>query len=146
MYSYITFACCFSQILTYYFNASGTKGGTPAIKAMLDYLRNSCESNVINNDIRKLHHYVSQVKLQPEVRDEYMHLDELIAWHRRDEHNDTIIENTVNNILDLLSDYGEIPETLKKQITDQKDISTLQQWLKLAARSASIEEFRQKIL
>lgn len=133
-------------LVFYYFNASGTKGGTPAIKAMLNYLRNSCESNVINNDIKKLHQYVSQVKLQPEVRDEYMHLDELIAWHRRDEHNDTIVETTVNNILDLLSDYGEIPEDLKEHITDQKDISVLRHWHKLAARSASIEEFRQKIL
>ena len=75
-----------------------------------------------------------------------MHLDELIAWHRRDEHNDTIVETTVNNILDLLSDYGEIPEDLKEHITDQKDISVLRHWHKLAARSASIEEFRQKIL
>lgn len=129
-------------LVFYYFNASGTKGGTPAIKAMLNYLRNSCESNVINNDIRKLHQYVSQVKLQPEVRDEYMHLDELIAWHRRDEGRDTTIEN----IFDLLSDYGEIPEDLKEHITDQKDISVLRHWHKLAARSASIEEFRQKIL
>lgn len=133
-------------LVFYYFNASGSKGGTPAIKAMLNYLQNRCESNVINNDIRKLHQYVSQVKLQPEVRDEYMHLDELIAWHRKDEHNDTIIENTVNCIFDLLSDYGEIPEDLKKQITDQKDISVLRHWHELAARSASIEEFRQKIL
>lgn len=84
-------------LVFYYFNASGTKGGTPAIKAMLNYLQNSCESNVIN-------------------------------------------------ILDLLSDYGEIPEDLKEQITDQKDISVLRHWHKLAARSASIEEFRQKIL
>ena len=98
------------------------------------------------NDIRKLHQYVSQVKLQPEVRDEYMHLDELIAWHRRDEHNDTIIENTVNCIFDLLSDYGEIPDDLRTQITNQKDISILQQWLKFAARSGSIEEFRLQIL
>ena len=94
------------------------------------------------NDIRKLHQYVSQVKLQPEVRDEYMHLDELIAWHRRDEGRDTTIEN----IFDLLSDYGEIPDDLRTQITNQKDISILQQWLKFAARSGSIEEFRLKIL
>ena len=71
-----------------------------------------------------------------------MHLDELIAWHRRDECRD----NTIENIFDLLSDYGEIPEDLKKQIIDQKEISILRHWHKLAARSGSIEEFRQKIL
>ena len=128
-------------LVFYYFNASGTKGGTPAIKAMLNYLKNSSESNVINNDIRELHQYVTTVKLQPEVRDEYMHLDELIAWHRKDEIRDT----TISNIFDLLSDFGQTPEDLKEQINSQKDISILRQWHKLAARSDSIEDFRRKI-
>ncbi len=145
-------------LVFYYFNASGTKGGTPAIKAMLNYLKNSSESNVINNDIRELHQYVTQVKLQPEVRDEYMHLDELIAWHRKDAQkngydngfNKGFIEASkstlVNNIFDLLSDYcSEIPEDLMEQINNQKDISILRQWHKLAARSDSIEDFRRKI-
>lgn len=145
-------------LVFYYFNASGTKGGTPTIKAMLNYLKNSSESNVINNDIRELHQYVTQVKLQPEVRDEYMHLDELIAWHRKDAQKngydngfnkgftEASKSTLVNNIFDLLSDYcSEIPEDLKEQINNQKDISILRQWHKLAARSDSIEDFRRKI-
>ena len=117
---------------------------------MLNYLKNSSESNVINNDIRELHQYVTQVKLQPEVRDEYMHLDELIAWHWKDGFNDGFAEasrNTLtNNIFDLLSDYGEIPDDLREQINNQNDISILRQWNKLAARTDSIEDFRRKIL
>lgn len=145
-------------LVFYYFNASGTKGGTPAIKAMLNYLKNSSESNVINNDIRELHQYVTQVKLQPEVRDEYMHLDELIAWHRKDAQKngydngfnkgftEASKSTLVNNIFDLLSDYcSEIPEDLMEQINNQTDISILRQWLKLAARADSIEDFRRKI-
>ena len=132
-------------LVFYYFNASGTKGGTPAIKAMLNYLKNSSESNVINNNIRELHQYVTQVKLQPEVRDEYMHLDELIAWHRKDGFNDGFGNGFEEAIFNLLSDYGKIPEDLKEQINNQKDISILRQWHKLAARSDSIEDFRRKI-
>ena len=125
---------------------------------MLNYLKNSSESNVINNDIRELHQYVTQVKLQPEVRDEYMHLDELIAWHRKDAQKngydngfnkgftEASKSTLVNNIFDLLSDYcSEIPEDLMEQINNQKDISILRQWHKLAARSDSIEDFRRKI-
>ena len=41
-----------------------------------------------------------------------MHLDELIAWHRKDEIRDT----TISNIFDLLSDYGQTPEDLKEQV------------------------------
>ena len=79
----------------------------------------------------------------------FMYLDELIAWHRKDGFNDGFTEaskNTlVNNIFDLLNDYGEIPEDLKEQINNQKDISILRQWLKLAARADSIEDFHRKI-
>ena len=70
-----------------------------------------------------------------------MHLDELIAWHRKDGFNDGFEEAIFN----LLSDYGKIPEDLKEQINNQKDFSILRQWLKLAARADSIEDFRQKI-
>lgn len=74
-----------------------------------------------------------------------MHLDELIAWHRKDAREEGFDEATINNIFDLLSDYGDIPDDLRKQIASQKDSSILRQWHKIAARADSIEDFRQKI-
>lgn len=48
-------------------------------------------------------------------------------------------------ILELLEDYGEPSETLRELIMEQTDLSVLKQWLKLAARVKSIEEFEKKI-
>lgn len=48
-------------------------------------------------------------------------------------------------ILDLLQELGTVPEDLQKRIRDEKDIETLQRWLKSAARASSITEFQIEI-
>lgn len=45
------------------------------------------------------------------------------------------------DILDLLADYGDVSDDLKKKINEQTDLDILKKWLKLAARVNSIEEF-----
>lgn len=48
-------------------------------------------------------------------------------------------------VVDLLTDKGIVPEDLKEMIMAQKDLQILKQWIKLAAKVDSVEEFRQKI-
>ena len=45
------------------------------------------------------------------------------------------------DILELLEDYGEIPQEIRGRICAEKNLDVLKQWLKLAARVASLEEF-----
>ena len=54
------------------------------------------------------------------------------------------LEGKAEDILDFLSDLGFIPEDLKNEIFAEQDLEKLKKWLKLAARSRSIEEFREK--
>ena len=51
------------------------------------------------------------------------------------------IQTRIEDILDLLSDIGEIPAKLEEQIQSQKDPATLKRWFKLAARCDSLEDF-----
>ena len=46
------------------------------------------------------------------------------------------------DILELLEEYGQIPDETKKTILKEKDMDKLGVWLKAAARADSIEEFR----
>ncbi len=55
------------------------------------------------------------------------------------------IQATAENILELLEDYGEIPETLRKLIMKQTDLGLLRKWHKIAARVETIEAFEEKI-
>lgn len=55
------------------------------------------------------------------------------------------IEGKIEDILELLSEFGEIPRDLRKIISKQTDIEKLKKWMKLAAKSESIEDFKNKI-
>lgn len=48
------------------------------------------------------------------------------------------------NILQLLADLGEIPDTLKGQIQKETDPQVLSRWLKASARAGSIAEFEKQ--
>lgn len=46
-----------------------------------------------------------------------------------------------NSIFSLLSDLGDIPETIRVRISKEKNMELLQEWLQKAAHSKSIEKF-----
>lgn len=54
------------------------------------------------------------------------------------------IQDRIESIFELLEDYGEIPETLRKLIMEQTDFEILRKWHKIAARVESIKAFEEK--
>ncbi|MBR1693650.1 MAG: hypothetical protein IJ711_12895, partial [Lachnospiraceae bacterium] len=136
-----------------YFYTGGSKGGCKAIHSMLKYLQTSTPNNATDSATRKVHDYVSRVKTQPEVRLEYMTFEDYIYFERRDAAREaaqeatqkTALSTTIQNILDLLDDYGEVPEGLMDYLNAQTNLSVLKEWLKLAARTSDIETFMEEI-
>ncbi|MDC7291237.1 hypothetical protein NXH76_25965 [Blautia schinkii] len=51
----------------------------------------------------------------------------------------------IEDIFDLLQDYGEIPGNLREKISSQRDKAVLAKWHKLAAHVDSIEDFAHRI-
>ena len=128
-----------------YFNTKGIKGGSPAIQELLHYIQNSTETNVKNKELQKIHEHIKKVKVLPEVREEFMRLDDIIYYEREEAAERAAKETRIQSILELLEEYGEVPEELKEKIAAQDDKETLKDWLKLAARSESLEDFEAKI-
>ncbi len=120
-----------------YFYTEGTKGGNEKIKTMLRYLQHSTDDNACDDSTKELHGYVSQVKVMPEVRQNYMRFEEIIYYEREDAAKGT----KVQDILELLEDYGEVPDSLEKQLEETEDMDLLKKYLKLAARTDSIDAF-----
>ena len=54
-------------------------------------------------------------------------------------------EGKAEDIIELLEDIGEPSEILRKHIMEQKDFEVLRNWLKVAAKAKSIEDFEQAI-
>jgi len=59
-------------------------------------------------------------------------------------YEDGLVQGVVKSILDLLEDLGEVSVEVREKIVTQTDMEMLSQWLKHAAKSASLEAFIQK--
>ena len=135
------------------------------IKKLLNYLQESKINNVTDETTQKLHDFVSKVRVSPEARFEYMTWEEKIFYERleakeegrnegriegRNEgriegriegKNEGKIEATIDNILEILKEHGNLPEDILARISEEKDIERLKNWLRLAAKANTIQEF-----
>ncbi len=59
--------------------------------------------------------------------------------------SNAIAEGKSESIVDLLEEYGTVQDKLKEEIFKQKDLQILKEWLKLAVKVESVEEFAQQI-
>ena len=132
-----------------YFNTVGSQGGNAAIKKLLNYLQDSKINNVTDETTQKLHDFVSKVRVSPEARFEYMTWEEKIFYERLEAKDEGRIEGkiegkieaTIDNILEILEEHGNLSEDVAERIKEEKDIEKLKSWLKLAAKSSTIQEF-----
>lgn len=124
-----------------YFYTGDTKGGSEEIGNVLRYLQHSTADNAMDASTKELHDYVSRVKTIPEVRQGYMSLAERFYYERREGAK----EATIENILELLEDYGEISVELKESLNSIEDMALLKKYHKIAAKVQSIAEFQAAI-
>ena len=73
-----------------------------------------------------------------------MTFEDRIYYERRDAAKDATLDTKVQDICELLEDYGSLPNELMNTLTSEKNINTLKKWHKLAAKATSIAEFRQQ--
>ena len=136
-----------------YFNTKGTKGGNEAIYNLLKYIQSSKEDNVADATTQQLHQYVSRVKVQPETRLEYMRFDELMAYAQIEGRAEGRAEGRIEGnlearqsmILELLEEWGEVPDLLRQRIESEKSEEVLKYWLKISAKIQSIDDFIKRV-
>ena len=151
-----------------YFNTSGTKGGTEAIKQLLSYLKDSKMENVTNESTAQIHNYVTTVKQSAKVRNRFMTLGEWLdresaalaaevaakaaaeaavkaaAEGRAEGRAEGERIGRINMLLDILVDLGPVSETLEARLKTL-DEDALRKWTKLAAKADNMEEFLEQI-
>lgn len=65
--------------------------------------------------------------------------------HMRQTREEGRLEGRQEIILELLSEYGEVPQELENIIRDQEDYEILKRWNRLAAQAVSVEEFEKEV-
>lgn len=111
------------------------------LKELLRYLESTTWDNAVSSPLREVQSMVDKIKYDKEVSISYMKSYER-DWMMR---NEGRVEGYADSIKDFLSDLGPIPENIAARIDGETDLSLLKQWMKLSARSASIDEFVQKM-
>lgn len=108
-----------------------------ALVKFLNYVKADlvdCENDFDDTFVSKLQESVRWIKRSREKEAEFMTLEELLKEQR--------METKAEVIIDLLSVYGEVPEDLKEEIMFLYDPDILSKWIRLAAKSTSIEQFQ----
>ncbi|MDE6700158.1 MAG: Rpn family recombination-promoting nuclease/putative transposase, partial [Acetatifactor sp.] len=131
---------------TIFLYTKGTEGNPPEdLRELLYYMEHTSEENAKTEDLQRLHEMVTAVKHDRKVGLTYMKSFEIEQRIRKEGFDEGLTQGIPKGkgeaILDILGDLGDVPSSLKKQITTQKDETILRTWVKLAARAKSIEEF-----
>lgn len=131
---------------TIFLYTKGTEGNPPEdLRELLYYMEHTSEENAKTEDLQRLHEMVTAVKRDRKVGLTYMKSFEIEQRIRREGFDEGrtqgMTQGKIDYILDLLSDLGDIPSSLKERITTQEDETILRAWHKVAAKAESIEEF-----
>lgn len=88
------------------------------------------ELEKINAEKEKRYHYLMREKRE---HDE--------ATIRDYERGRGLAQGKAESVLELLEEFGEVPEQLRASVLGQHDMNTLKAWLKYAAKAQSLEDF-----
>ena len=124
-------------------------------KELVDFLHYVTESNEnglpdeCDERLKRLHESIREIKASADMEVEYMKMEERERIIR-DEGVEFgkqigIINGKIEDILELLEDKGDVPEKVKAEILAETDPEVLKKWLRLAAKSETIEEFCKEI-
>ena len=96
--------------------------------------------------VQRLQDAVRDVKASREMEERYMLLEEMLKEEREagriEGKAEGKAEGKIEDILELLSDLGEVPGGLCEKIRREKDLDILKSYLRKASASKTIEEFQ----
>lgn len=145
---------------TLFLYTKGTKGNpSEELKQLLQYMEHTQETYAVNGNLKKIQKLVDIVKKDEEVSLEYMKIFEREAMlidqgkemgielgkkMERENTRKALQRAKAEDILELLQEYGSIPQWLEEKITAEESLPKLTEWLKASAKAGSIEEFIKK--
>ena len=120
-------------------------------KELVDFLHYVTESNEnglsdeCDERLKRLHESIREIKASVDMEVEYMKMEERERIIRDEGKQIGIINGKIESVLELLENKGEVPEKVKAEIFAETDPEVLKKWLRLAAKSETIEEFCKEI-
>ncbi len=110
----------------------------------LDFVRADLKESTEDFDddfVKSLQNSVASVKKSREMEERFMLLELMLQDERREGREEGRLEGKAEAIINILEDIAIVPENLRETVMHEKDLATLDKWLKLAAKADSIEQF-----
>ena len=102
-----------------------------------------------NEYVRKLQEFIKHIKKNRKMEEKYMLFEELLKeeWEtgRKEGLQEGESIGMINSLTMLLKNFEEVPESLQKRISEEKNLETLTLWFQLAIQADSLEEFISKM-
>ena len=102
-----------------------------------------------NEYVRKLQEFIKHIKKNREMEEKYMLFEELLKeeWDtgRKEGRQEGESIGMINSLTMLLKNFEEVPESLQKRISEEKNLETLNLLFQLAIQADSLEEFISKL-
>ncbi len=95
--------------------------------------------------VRKLQESVFRIKESREMEERFMLLEEWLKEERAEAKAEGKAEGKAESVLELLEEFGEVPEDLKVRIMQERNLEVLKRMMKAAVRAKSVEEFQKTI-
>jgi len=134
---------------TIFLYTKGTEGNPPErLRKLLQYIdggRSEEDLEPEETEALEIAQMVNQIKKDAEVTVKYMKQWEKLQKVYHDGQREGKFSTKSEDIMELLEDYGDIPEELHKKILNEQDPDTLKKWHKLAAKVSSMDEFAAKM-
>lgn len=108
-----------------------------------------CTKDFGDEFVRRLQLSVERIKKSREMEAKYMQLELMLREERRHGRAEGKAEGKAEGIAEavlyILSDIGDVSESLRDQILQERNLNILNRWLKLASRSESMEQFQKNM-
>ncbi|MCI7796661.1 MAG: Rpn family recombination-promoting nuclease/putative transposase [Lachnospiraceae bacterium] len=120
---------------------------SPELLTFLNYVGADLENSAADfgdDYVKSLQDSVKLVKQSREMEQQFMILQELIDAGReegREEGRAEAVEGLTSAILTLLASKGTVTDELRMRITSENDLKLLRNWLDLAVKSTSVEQY-----
>lgn len=95
--------------------------------------------------IRRLQQSIQDIKVSREMETRYMTLEQLIKDERKEAKLEGKLESKKEAVLVLLAELGKVSNEVEDRINKEENFDVLNAWIKLAAKSDSIEAFVERM-
>jgi len=129
----------------------GKKGGTNALKNLLQYIQQSVEENAVDEELRKLHTSVRRLKSSRKVGVKYMNMQEVMQYQIKkavDEQISAAVEAAVEENTKAVTEEvtKEVTEAVEQRMTQLTQRLLEQNRLEDLKRMTVDVEFRKRLL